>query len=422
MTSLGSGSYGVVNRQQIAVKSYHNSYSIINRDLLNEVSILKHLNDKLVTGVPTLYDANVKYDFDESNMTYSMRCELRMSYEGKSMKSMIRKMNFKQACNYITEYISSILAVLLDIHEAGVVHNDIKTDNILVDDNRVTIVDYGLSDFHGHINVDAAYHIYYIPERSDEEVPASTTNDIWQLGVFLANELLGKLNMNLIPVKRDEVNESIQDMMNINSSRSLLEILDGSSVRNVGIVLPSDIPKHLRSILASMLKFNPSHRSYSIIPIIDGDLPSYLYNKKRVRSYVRHLESYLHNINRHPTAISVDYIIIGIDILRRCMNMNIDEYRHDIIGAAIYLITCSYVSVEDSNELISSIMSMGIDYDELYHAQLRILKHINWKVMTVHNSTALDVVVDVQIIERIASNMELTLNLNNKELIEWLVN
>jgi serine/threonine-protein kinase len=101
-----------------------------------------------------------------------------------------------------------ILAGLAAAHAAGVVHADIKSDNILVDPRRdgsdaVKIIDFGLASIHQpgtmipELDHDAAGHLmmsgtpeYMAPEviRGEGALPAS---DIYAVGVIIYEMLIG---------------------------------------------------------------------------------------------------------------------------------------------------------------------------------------------------------------------------------------
>ena len=103
----------------------------------------------------------------------------------------------------VVELFEQILAALGSIHDAGIVHADVKSDNVLVESldgrDHVTMIDFGLARFAGSshsIELDNGVEVvtgtpeYMAPEVVEGE-PAVAASDIYGAGVILYELLTG---------------------------------------------------------------------------------------------------------------------------------------------------------------------------------------------------------------------------------------
>lgn len=439
---LGAGSYGRVTNHQVAMKSYNLTTALLNRDLIVELSTIKYLNSMGVKGIPVIHNVDnalVRTVSSHTNKsrTYS-RSRVTMSLGGNSLSSIIEKLSLEQSCRIIAYYLPSIIDIITSFHSYGVVHNDLKLDNILIDGHNIMIVDFGLSDFDGHSNYHSAYHQYYVPERfnsdDDYKIPVGVSNDIWILAAFIANTLLWKLSKPIIPLmKSDAYDKDFFGMLSKKvDRRDYHSLLSGNIDSDINVMLPDDIPEQLRDTLSGMLMLNPDYRSYHVDIRYPYDLPSNMYSRSRILVFSQYLAHYLDNVERwrddhnykHIDAVS---ILVGIDVLRRCINMNLTCYPGEVIGLSIYLIVCEYMRYNEVKTLIDAITNDNILYKEVFRVQLIILEHINWMVFTPHNTTQLgqrlssqrDLSDNNQNI--IDDNLDKILNLNNHDTIKLLI-
>jgi hypothetical protein len=90
---------------------------------------------------------------------------------------------------------AGIVGGLAAIHEAGIVHRDVKTDNILrMEDGRLVLSDFGLATdlpTATMVSVFVGTPHYMAPEVREGE-PATTRSDVWSLGVVLHEIFFGR--------------------------------------------------------------------------------------------------------------------------------------------------------------------------------------------------------------------------------------
>lgn len=119
-------------------------------------------------------------------------------YKNGSLKHLIsggNHLTIRQVIRYATQFLTG----LNHIHSRGLVHFDIKPDNIMLADNDVAMLaDFGLAkytDVYGFALQKTAYSIHVSPEQLALSFPQSRLTDIYQVGVTLyrmvnGNEML----------------------------------------------------------------------------------------------------------------------------------------------------------------------------------------------------------------------------------------
>jgi serine/threonine protein kinase len=96
-------------------------------------------------------------------------------------------------------YTGQILEGLCCLHQAGIIHRDIKPYNILVtDQDDVKITDFGLSKLHGEVfsgpdNLMVGSPYYAAPEQEEDPNQVDARADLYPVGVMLYRMLTGVL-------------------------------------------------------------------------------------------------------------------------------------------------------------------------------------------------------------------------------------
>ncbi|HEY2791019.1 MAG TPA: serine/threonine-protein kinase [Micromonosporaceae bacterium] len=90
---------------------------------------------------------------------------------------------------------ADVAEALAAVHAVGLVHRDVKPDNVLVADGRAKLVDFGISASAGELDSDPDGHIvgtpaYVAPERLTGE-PVGPAADVYSLGILLYGMLTG---------------------------------------------------------------------------------------------------------------------------------------------------------------------------------------------------------------------------------------
>ena len=139
-------------------------------------------------------------------------------------------------------------------HEYGVVHNDIKPSNILIDDDyKPWIIDHNISFYVGETPPRHGHLTYRAPESFDKR--ADTRSDVWSLGVLLYEMCTGRL-----PFESDVTDWSnIPDQQKEKHQQQLIERIRSAQVyppRLHNARLAGDI----NTLIYELLQKNPNKR------------------------------------------------------------------------------------------------------------------------------------------------------------------
>ncbi|MGE4234058.1 MAG: serine/threonine-protein kinase [Bacteriovoracia bacterium] len=101
--------------------------------------------------------------------------------------------NKKQGIRNTVEIILQVARGLRDAHNAGIIHQDLKPENVLISENghaKITDFEYAKSatDINTQVSTESgrlATLIYLLPEQVDDAYPPSSRTDIRHLGIML---------------------------------------------------------------------------------------------------------------------------------------------------------------------------------------------------------------------------------------------
>jgi hypothetical protein len=145
--------------------------------------------------------------------------------DGESLKEYIvsrRRMGVRQSIAASVQLLDGLSA----IHDAGIIHRDIKPQNIMVgDDGVIKLTDFGIARLVSEVNAQsdgmtAGSAAYMAPEQA-QGLPLNPTADIYASGVILFEMLTGRLPFNDIDpqtVMKKHISEPPPNPRKINPS------------------------------------------------------------------------------------------------------------------------------------------------------------------------------------------------------------
>jgi formylglycine-generating enzyme required for sulfatase activity/tRNA A-37 threonylcarbamoyl transferase component Bud32/dienelactone hydrolase len=297
LEKLGEGGMGVVYKAQdtkldrlVALKFLPQRLTVSDNDkarFIQEARAASALNHPNILTI---------YDFNEEGEESFIVMEL---VEGGSLKSMIlaaKEIKTPLPTSRVIDYGFQIAQGLAKAHEKGIVHRDIKCDNIMVtEDGLVKIMDFGLAKLKGAVGLTrtgstVGTAAYMSPEQvRGEEVDEHA--DIWAYGVVLFELLTGQL-----PFRGEH--ESAMMYSITNEDPKPLEDFR------------TDIPSQLRQIVERCLQKDRSERYASMSQILE-DI-SKLRPAAGVEVKALSIQAIMNSLKRPAVAVPLVLIILGL--------------------------------------------------------------------------------------------------------------
>lgn len=274
LVPIGQGSYGTVylsmnsKGEAVAVKKIKSNPNQKDREL----EILESLNSPFcIKLIDHFYSKDESDNFNKSSSYLNIVTELIPDSLGKMLRQR-QQIHSPLDPFYIKLFSYQLFAGLSHLHDLGIAHRDIKTDNCLIDMKKGTlkIIDFGCAKF---MNKDNGPHHSYVASRiyrAPELLLDSTTYDdkvdIWAAGCVISEMLLDAIPMfqgsdnkdQLIQIMHvlgeptNEDNESFQHQLDFPKNVS--------KICSVEMALPSSTDKQLVDLLKKIFVYNPLKR------------------------------------------------------------------------------------------------------------------------------------------------------------------
>ncbi len=297
---LGEGGMGVVYKahdtklnRDVALKFLPEHIAVSDKDkarFIQEARAASALNHPNILTI---------YDFYEEGEENFIVMEL---VEGESLKSKIlaeKEAKTQLSVNQIIDYGFQIAQGLAKAHEKGIVHRDIKCENIMVTkDGLVKIMDFGLAKLKGAVGLTrmgstVGTVAYMSPEQvRGEEVDEHA--DIWAYGVVLFELLTGEL-----PFRGEH--ESAMMYSITNETPKPLE------------QLRTDVPSQLQQIIERCLQKDRSQRYATMSQILEE--MSKLKPSAVVEISPLSFKAMMRNLKRPVVAMPVVLLLLGLGYL-----------------------------------------------------------------------------------------------------------
>lgn len=194
---LGQGGFGTVylvtdqKGKKVALKQFESE-----KDAQQEIDLLQDLKNQGVTkscGLVEYYSSAWIPDRETGELKLSIEMEY---VEGSDLFDLFSRRKFDQ--DEVLVIAQDLLTTLECLHQRGIIHNDVKMENIMWAGNRARLIDYGSScslkaSRMTSCSDDSGTHtlVYKAPELFSNDEP-SKASDIWATGVVLYELLSGR--------------------------------------------------------------------------------------------------------------------------------------------------------------------------------------------------------------------------------------
>src|SRR4051812_19903908 len=190
---LGKGGSGVVLRAFDRVSATVVAVKVLKPALTHDPRWEKRFSRELRIGRP-IQHPNVCRIFDIGDADGYRFLTMEFATGG-TLRDLIKKNEPLRPLPERLADASDVIAGLAAIHRAGIVHRDVKPDNMLrMEDGRLALSDFGLAaDLPDStmVSVFVGTPHYMAPEVREGD-PATTRSDVWSLGVVLHEIFSGK--------------------------------------------------------------------------------------------------------------------------------------------------------------------------------------------------------------------------------------
>lgn len=296
---LGSGSYGQVfeaNNTKHVVKCVdrytHDSQTSDKSHELTSITELAILKSRLI-HVPKL--VNVDYD--------NNKIMLEMENCGIPLNQMSKKMSFEQRLAMLPWVAVQLLTSAYELQQCGIVHNDIKCANVLMDNKyKVTLIDFGLCLFQTvdkagtGLNIQQIYGTYTIcpPEIFTEDKWVTDKLMPWSIGITLCEFLYATNNyLRTYMMSKEEVykfdkfasNDSI--VCNVICNHFKKRML--KQEKSIDLSKDDRIPENISQLISSLCVFDHEQRN-TLAKVLDMPIFN---GYKHHSSYNYHLHAFV---------------------------------------------------------------------------------------------------------------------------------
>lgn len=399
---IGQGSQATVDYHQlyekgkgVAVKNYTAIDGTIASEGLKELNSLQRLIG--CANIIQLLDVNIVVQHD------NIILRLMLPYIKYDLNYYIENTPVSERLNHFDTVMNQLLNVLNNLYYRGIIHCDIKPENILIevnDDVNVYLADFGLSiqlpcEFsyrHIYKNIEGS-PLYKAPELLIQNHYYNEKIDVWSLGLTLLEYIINETITIPTISRADQIIYQIFKHLHrplTNSKENVKKVIDGTLHDSIDVeklineYIPND--KHLLSnniinTLTSMLQINHADR-FSIINVNAKVCPIVIQNLAKgelssnniLNEYYEMIYKIIYIAERLDLHITTCYC--AIDLFSR-YGSNFKLLPIIAAGCIILMIKLYEIKYIDYDRICNYYNDIFTE-NELKYAELLIMKNANY--------------------------------------------
>ena len=248
---LGAGGMGEVYRGVHAKIGRVVAVKVLTQTALSPGAVERFLNEARIHS--TLHHPNIVtlYDFLELD---GRPCIIMEYVDGQTLTDRIRSYGALPMHEAIPIF-KSIVEAISYIHSRGIIHRDIKSNNVRISSTgQVKLLDFGIAKDGATpmltLTGDVVGTLYYLSPEQIKGGAADARSDIWALGVLLYEMLTGR-----VPFESTTIGD-------------LCEKIGAASYMPVSALNPA-VPRDIEAIIARCLKKRAAERYQSAQEVLD---------------------------------------------------------------------------------------------------------------------------------------------------------
>lgn len=191
---IGGGGMAVVYKAQCTFLERTVAIKVLRSEFADDEEFLKQFKRE-GRAAASLSHPNIVsiYDVGQQDNIHYIVMEF---IPGQTLKDLIRREGFLTVSETL-RITTQILDALDHAHRNGIVHRDIKPQNIMLDGKRVKVADFGIARSVGTATIEYTEKVlgtahYFSPEQA-RGIPAGARSDLYSLGVVMYEMLTGRL-------------------------------------------------------------------------------------------------------------------------------------------------------------------------------------------------------------------------------------
>ena len=432
---IGSGGFGDVdkyrlpNGSMVAIKTFFPG----DDNDIGSATLKELYTYQIFKGCPNIVQS---LDIAISIEDNEILVKVMMPYHTSDLKKFNAIIPFLERLAYSDTIILQLLTGLYQLYERGVIHGDIKPENILIDyeydkeiNKLISIPQLYIADFGNSVQLscskeyrsaafDEVYtFIYRPPELLNNSMKYNEKADIWAMGITLLEYFLGKhfikhgkeitknniihqLFSNVVTIDTETKEQLLIDLLSPNYHLYDTKSFDIRGYLDVDIILESNMssfhysmmPNDIKTLLIRMLAIDPIDRVSITELVLDVKTCEFIDNSfKRGFPIDINLNTYIQIID-HIIEVGKMFkfkymtIISAIDLFDRyCSNYELttDNKKYVLIDCACLLLSSKQHEIY-SPELDDFVFvsSKAFTIKELKNMQIVILQRMNYNLIS----------------------------------------